>query len=94
MRVKYHNNNLFLTLQQGNWGNTNSVRMQSKCYLVSLKSTKAWKKICCVLAGWTDGKLTVSLSAFAKEEDQQLPDEPYPDNEEEKEKPRQTVSCS
>ncbi len=53
-----------------------------------------------VFVGWKDGqrgtdrKLTVSLSAFGKKEDQQLPDEPNPDNEKEKENLREAVGLN
>lgn len=59
----------------------------SKCHLVQLKINESLKKICYVLAEWidgqrgTNGQLTVSFSAFAKEEYQQLPDEPHPGEE-------------
>ncbi len=61
--------------------------------------SKAWKR-CYVLAGWIDGQigtdrwLTVPLSTFGKKEDQQLPDEPHPDDEREKEKLKKRRSCS
>ncbi len=53
-----------------------------------------------MFAGWKDGqrgtdrKLTVSLSAFGKKEDQQLPDEPNPDNEKEKDSLREAVGLN
>lgn len=51
------------------------------------KSLKRY--VMCQLDGWMDTEalrqLTVSLSAFGKQEDQQLPDEPHPGDKKEKE---------
>lgn len=50
--------------------------------------------MCHVLPGWSDGPLTVSLSAFGKEIEKELPDKPNPGDEGEEEEPNMKSLCT